>query len=71
MDGPAPDGAQERSLIRHSETELALGGHTVVRAERSEPLRDRRIDAAVHEPNRLCDVLEHGDAATHELVARP
>ena len=35
-----------------------------------ECLRDRRVDAAVHEPDRLQQVLAHRNVGAHDLVGR-
>ena len=68
VDRPALHGAQEGALVGHAEPDLALGGDAVVRAERGEPLRDRRVDAAVHEPQWLLEGLPDPDLPANYLV---
>ena len=68
VDRPLADRAQERRVVRHPEADVPVGHNADVRPERGERLRDRRMDAAVHEPDRLQHVLAHRNVRANELV---
>ena len=70
MDRPLADRAQERRVVRHPEADVPVGHDADVRPERRERLGDRRMDAAVHEPDRLQQVLAHRNVRAHDLVGR-
>ena len=54
-------------MVRHPETDAAARHDADVRPERRERFRDRRIDAAVDEPERLGDVFFDGDMRANDL----
>ena len=57
------DRAQEGRVVRHAEADIAIRHDADVRPHRGERFRDRRVDAAVHETERLQDVLRTGTCA--------
>ena len=67
VDRPLAERTQEGGVIRHPETDAASRHDADVRPERGERFRDRRIDAAVHEPEWLGDVSLDRNVRTNEL----
>jgi hypothetical protein len=70
MDRPLADRAQKGGVVRHPEADAASGHDADVRPKRRERFRDRRVDAAVYEPERLGDLFHDGNVGSNELIAR-
>jgi hypothetical protein len=68
VDRPGADRAQERCLVGQPHRRVALGHDGDRRAGRRERLGDRSEDAAVHEPERLAQLVAHRQACGHVLV---
>src|SRR4029453_11340545 len=69
VDRPPSDRAEEGGVVGHPEPDAAAGHHADVRSQRGERFGDGCVDTAVHEPERLSDVLHDGNVSTNELLA--
>src|SRR5262245_32143028 len=68
MDRSLAHRAQERRVVRHAEADVPVRHHADVRPDRGQCLGDRRVDAAVHEPDGLEQVLADRNVRPDDLV---
>ena len=66
--GALGDRSQKARAVREPHRPVAVGHDRDRRRERRDRLRDRRVDATVHEPRRLLELVAHDHLRPHLRV---